>query len=143
MWTLHKAMNDRQNSRTAKANILVVEDDSSVATMMADLLTHTGCNAQTAWNAERAMRLAHDGDFSLITLDIDLPGANGFEICRRLKEDPRLCHTPVVFVTGRPHEEDQQRARGLGAVDYITKPFDALNFASRILSHVKAGGISN
>ena len=126
-----------------KTKILVVEDDSAVATMMADLLAHTGCNAQTAWNAENALRLAHDGNFSLITLDIDLPGADGYEICRRLKEDPRLCQTPVVFVTGRSKEEDQQRAFESGAVDYIAKPFDALNFASRILSHVKAGGISN
>lgn len=119
------------------ARILIVEDDTPLAMMMVSLLTRAGCDVQTAWNAEKAMRLAEDGDFDLITLDIDLPGTNGFEICSRLKENFRSCNTPMVFVTGRPHEEDRQRAFELGAVDYVTKPFDTLNFALRLLSHVR------
>jgi DNA-binding response OmpR family regulator len=96
----------------------------------------------TVENAEKALHLAQDSNFNLIMLEIGLPGVIGLEICR-LKEDPRLCQTPVVFVTGRPHEEAQRHAFEIVAVDYSTKPFDALKFASRILSHVKAGGISN
>src|SRR5580692_10993120 len=86
---------------------------------------------RTVENAEKALRLAQDSNFNLIMLEIGLPGMIGFEICRRLKEDPRLCQTPVVFVTGRPREEEQRHAFKIGAVDYSTKPFDTLKFASR------------
>jgi DNA-binding response OmpR family regulator len=122
---------------TEKAKILVVEDEPGVSMMMVFLLTRAGCDAQPAWNADKAMRLAQDEEFDLITLDIDLPGASGFEICSRLKQIPRHRATPVVFISGRPYEEDQRRAFELGAVDYIEKPFEALKFAGRILSHVK------
>ena len=128
---------------TAKPRILIVEDDTPLAMMMASLLTRAGCDVQTAWNAEKAIRLAQDEDFDLITLDVDLRGTNGFEICSRLKENPHLHDTPVVFVSGHPSEEYQQRTVELGAADYITKPFDALDFASRILSHIKTGGDLN
>jgi putative two-component system response regulator len=120
-----------------KIKILIVEDDTPLTMMIASLLTRAGCETREAWNAEKAIRLAQDEDFDLITLDVDLPGMNGFEICSRLKENFRSCDTPIVFVTGRPHEEDWQRAFELGAVDYISKPFDTLNFAARLLSHIK------
>jgi DNA-binding response OmpR family regulator len=120
-----------------KTRILIVEDDTPLAMMMVSLLTRAGCDVQTAWNADKAMRLAQDEDFDLITLDVDLPRTNGFEICSRLKENLRSCDTPIVFVTGRPHEEDRQRALELGAVDYISKPFQTLEFAARLLSHIK------
>jgi len=119
-----------------KARILIVEDDTPLAMMMVSLLTRGGCDVQTAWNAEKAMRRAEDEDFDLITLDIDLPRTNGFEICSRLKENPRSCDTPIVFVSGRPHDVDRQRAFELGAVDYISKPFQTLEFVPRILSHI-------
>jgi len=130
-------MNEGQNNGTAKAKILIVEDDEHVAMMMADLLTHADCEAEIAPTAKRGFELAEGNDFDLITLDVDLPDANGFEICSRLKSHPRSRDTSVVFISGRSHEADQQRAFALSAVDYITKPFDALNFARRILSHVK------
>jgi DNA-binding response OmpR family regulator len=120
-----------------KTRILIVEDDTPLAMMMVSLLTRAGCDVQTAWNADKAMRLAQDEDFDLITLDIDLPRTNGFEICSRLKENLRSCDTPIVFVSGRPHEEDRQRAFELGAVDYIAKPFQTLEFAPRLLFHIK------
>jgi DNA-binding response OmpR family regulator len=119
-----------------KTRILIVEDDERVALMMVNLLALAGCEAEIAPTAERTMQLAGEGGFDLIALDVDLPDANGFEICSRLKKNPHLCAAPVVFITGRLGEEDVQRGLGLGAVDYIAKPFDARNFGSRILSHV-------
>jgi DNA-binding response OmpR family regulator len=129
-------MSDAQTGQPPKARILIVEDDTPLAMMMVSLLTRAGCDVQTAWNVEKAMRLAQDEDFDLITLDVDLPRTNGFEICSRLKENFRSCDTPIVFVTGRPHGEDRQRAFELGAVDYIAKPFQTLEFAPRLLSHI-------
>jgi CheY-like chemotaxis protein len=122
---------------SGKAKILVVKDQTSVAMMMVFLLTRAGCDVAAAWNAEKALQLAQAGGFDLIALDVSLPGMNGFELCRRLKQNPRLRETPVVFVSGQLDEGEGQRARELGAVDCIKKPFEAINFASRILSHVK------
>ena len=121
-----------------KTNILIVEDEMPVAMMMAFLLHRVGCEVATATNAEQAVRLVQAADFDLITLDIDLPGGSGFEIFAHLKKLPCWQNPPVVFVSGRPYEEDQQRARELGAVDYILKPFEISDFVSRIKSHAKA-----
>lgn len=120
-----------------KAKILIVEEQISVAMMMVYLLTRTDCETEVATTGKKAMRLAEEGNFDLITLDVDLPDASGFEICRRLRENPRLYDTPIVFVSGRPCEQDVQRGLELDAVDYIAKPFDTLDFAPRLLSHIK------
>jgi DNA-binding response OmpR family regulator len=122
--------------------ILVVEDETPVAMMMAFLLHRAGCEVETATNAEQAVRLVQAADFDLITLDIDLPGGNGFEIFARLKKLPRWQNTPVVFVSGRSYEEDQHRARELGAADYILKPFDVSDFIFRIMSRVTEGAMA-
>lgn len=123
-----------------KARILVIEDEPSVSMMMVYLLTQAGCEAVTAWNAERGMRLAQEEEFDLIILDVSLPDISGFKIYHRLKQNPHLEDTHIL-VSGRPCEEDQRRAFELGAVDFIEKPFDAPDFVSRILSHVKAGAM--
>jgi DNA-binding response OmpR family regulator len=115
--------------------ILVVEDETPVAMMMAFILSRAGCEVETATNAEQAVRLVQAADFDLITLDIDLPGGSGFEIFARFKNLPNWQNPPVVFVSGRPYDEDQQRARELGAVDFINKPFELEDFVSRILGH--------
>ncbi len=124
---------------TRKPKILIVEDQPEVLSVMAYLLTRAGCDVSTAQTGTEGLQLARDEAFDVITLDIDLPGISGFEICRRLKRDPRLCHTPVIFVSGRLCEADRQCGRKLGAADCIAKPFDALAFVQRILSHTGAG----
>ncbi len=118
-----------------KAKILIVDDEMPVATMMAFLLIRADCDAKTALNAEKALRLAQTEKFDLITLDLDMP-INGFELFRRLKQIPHLTETPMVFVSGRATIENQQYALDeLGAADFIEKPF-GVEFAPRILSHI-------
>lgn len=121
-----------------KAKILVVEDHPDVLHTMVFLLEQGGCSVVDAQTGIQGLELARNGDFDLITLDVDLPGINGLEICRHLKRDPVLRQTPVIFVSGRSCDDDIRHGFALGAVDYITKPFDALKFVSRVLSHVKA-----
>jgi CheY-like chemotaxis protein len=121
-----------------KIQILIIEDEPGVSMMMVYLLTQAGCEAVAAWSAEEGMRLAQDGKFDLITLEVDLPGMNGFEVCRQLKDNPRSFDTPVVFVAWRDSLEDQQRGLELGAADYITKPFEPIDFISRIVSQAEA-----
>jgi len=126
-----------QNGSPAKAKILIVEDQTAVAMMMVYLLTRADCETEVAATGKRAFQLAEEGNFDLITLDVDLPDGNGFNLCSCLKQHPRLCHTPVVFVSGRSCLEDQQHGLDVGAADYITKPFETFEFAPRLLSHIK------
>lgn len=120
-----------------KPKILVVEDETSVAMMIVFLLTRAGCDAQAAWSLEKTLCLAEAHDFDLIVLDINMPQASGFDICRRLKEFSHLQDTPVIFMSGCPTLENQQRAFAMGAVDFIEKPFAPADFVSRILSHLE------
>ena len=126
----------KNETATDKPKILIVEDHPDVLNTMVFLLEREGCSVIAAQTGAQGMELARDGDFDLITLDIDMPGISGFEVCRRLKQDPVLRQTPVIFVSGRSCDEDINHGLALGAVDYITKPFDALTFVSRILSHI-------
>ena len=123
---------------TGKPKILIIEDDTPVAMMMVFLLARADCITEVATTGEKAMKLAETGNFDLITLDVDLPDANGFSLCGRLKEHPRLCNTPIVFVSGRSCEQDLHHGFEAGAVDYISKPFDTFEFSPRLLSHIKA-----
>jgi len=83
------------------------------------------------------LRLAQSQVFDLITLDLEIPGLNGFELFERLREIPHLAETPIVFVAGNASIENQQRGLDLGAADFIEKPFATQDFISRILSLVE------
>ncbi|HEY3932680.1 MAG TPA: response regulator [Verrucomicrobiae bacterium] len=120
-----------------ETKILIVEDDLPVAMMMTSLLALAGIESEVATTGQKALQKAADGHFTLITLNVDLPDVPGFEVCRRLKENP-FFHTPIVFVSGRPTEENQQRSHELGAVDFIAKPFRAEEFARRLLFHIQS-----
>ncbi len=115
------------------AKILVVDDQMAVAAMIRFLLTRAGCETQGALDAEKALRLAQTQAFDLITLDLEMPSLNGFELFKRLKEISHLAETPIVFVAGNASIENQQRGLALGAADFIEKPFDTQDFLSRIL----------
>jgi DNA-binding response OmpR family regulator len=121
-----------------KPKILIIEDQPDILEMMAFVLTDAGCEAQTAQSGNEGMQLARQPGIDLIVLDIDLPDIGGFEICRRLKEDPRVSRVPVIFITGRCCEESRRRGLALGAADYIEKPFDISHFVRRILFHVES-----
>ena len=116
----------------------MIEDETSAAFFMVILLTSAGCEVEVAAVPEKGIHLAEQGDFDLITLDVGLPGSNGFEIYRRLKEIPALRQTPIVFISGHCTLEDQQHGLDLGAADFITKPFEATDFIFRIKSLVKS-----
>ena len=120
-----------------KIKILVVDDQMAVALMMVFLLTQAGCDVEMALNGAKALQLAQTEIFDLITLDIDMPGVNGFVLFQSLKQIPHLKDTPMIFVSGNSTIENQQRALDLGAADFIEKPFDTQDFLSRILSQVE------
>jgi two-component system alkaline phosphatase synthesis response regulator PhoP len=126
-----------QNSLKTNVNILIVEDDAPLAKMLAYLLTRAGCDVMVAHTGIEGMQLAQEIQFSLITLDIDLPDLNGLDICKELQQRHYTRHTPIIFISGRPLEADIRSGLEAGAVDYITKPFSVSEFVSRILLHVR------
>ena len=129
--------NQTMTSTPIKPKILIIDDQSAVSDTMIYLLKRVGCDAVGAGTGAEGMRMAQEGAFDLITLDIDLPDISGLEVCRRLKQDPHLCRIPVIFVSGRLCEGNRPRCFELGAADYIVKPFDISVFVSRIFSHLK------
>lgn len=121
----------------AKWKVLIVEDEIPVAMMMVAALTYAGFDVATAHTGQKGLGLATTREFDLITLNVDLPDASGFDICRKLKLTPISRMTPVVFVSARSGEQDLQRGLELGAVDYIVMPFEATDFIFRIVSQAK------
>jgi DNA-binding response OmpR family regulator len=121
---------------TDKVKILIIEDDTPVAMMMVHVLSRAGCDVLVANTGRKGIELAQENKFDIITLAMDLPDISGFEICSDLKQRHHSRHIPIVLISGRPRNEDRQHALELGAADYITKPFDASEFVSRILSHI-------
>jgi DNA-binding response OmpR family regulator len=118
-----------------KLKILVVEDEPAVATMMTFFLTRAGYDVEVAFTGRSGLELAIEQKFDLITLDVDLPGINGFEIFRELKKRHISNRTPIIFLSGNSTEERQAKAFELGAADFIAKPFDMENFLWRVALH--------
>lgn len=117
-----------------QAQILIVDDEPANVAVLARLLsewtTHT---AQDGADVFRLLDLLHP---DLILLDIRMPGADGFEICRRIKADDRWRDIPVIFMTGLSTPENETMGLTLGAVDYISKPFSAAVVRARVRTHL-------
>lgn len=102
-------------------NVLIVEDDDSVARFLKQALAEAGHHPQIAGDGLTAYDLARGGSFDLILLDVMLPGMDGFQVCRRLRAVPVA--TPILLITARDALEDKIEGLDSGADDYIVKPF--------------------
>lgn len=114
--------------------ILLVEDETPTAMMMVYLLGRAGHQTELARTGRGAIDLASERRFDVIALDVSLPDLTGFEVCRDLKQRHISYQTPIVFMSGHATAERRQQAFELGAVDFIAKPFEALDFLNRIES---------
>lgn len=117
-----------------KPHILIVEDDPSIARLETDYLEIDGFQVTHCADGKTGLETAQKNPFDLIILDLMLPGMDGFEICRRLRE---TLETPLLIVSARSEDIDKIRALGLGADDYITKPFSPAELVARVKSHLK------
>lgn len=107
----------------SRDTVLIVDDTPTNVAMMAGLLKEK-YNTRVATNGEKALALASvDDPPDLILLDIDMPGMDGYEVCRRLKANSATEEIPIIFLTARTDADDEQKGFDLGAVDYIHKPF--------------------
>jgi DNA-binding response OmpR family regulator len=111
------------------ARILIVEDDPSLARVLADSLVDEGFQTQLAADGNSAISLAKSFAPDLVLLDIGVPGKSGLELCRLWREGPRI---PVIMLTARTLKEDKLRGLEAGADDYVTKPFDLEELVARI-----------
>jgi two-component system alkaline phosphatase synthesis response regulator PhoP len=119
--------------------VLVVEDEPDVAELIRFNLTKEGWDVTAAANGTDALRRARESRPDIILLDIMVPQLNGWEICRRLKQDPETAQIPVIMVTGRVEEGDKVLGFELGADDYVTKPFSPRELIARIRAVMRRG----
>ncbi|UCF30184.1 MAG: response regulator [bacterium] len=119
-----------------RKTVLVVEDKASLTKMLQFLFLSQGLNVQIAYNGEEALEKARSLHPSLILLDIMMPKMDGFQVLERLKEGEETARIPVIMLTARKSREDMKRATELGAVEYITKPFKAVEVVDKVLRHL-------
>ncbi|OLB41952.1 MAG: hypothetical protein AUI04_05935 [Candidatus Rokubacteria bacterium 13_2_20CM_2_64_8] len=122
----------RNASPQRRGRVLVVEDEPDVAELIRYNLVKEGWEVLTASSGAEALKRVREAHPDVVLLDIMVPHLNGWEVCRRLKEDPETRAIPVIMVTGRVEEGDKVLGFELGADDYVTKPFSPRELGARI-----------
>lgn len=123
-------MNEEQQS------ILIVDDEPNNLAILSNDLS-SSCRVLVAKSGEQALKRAFENEVDLILLDVMMPGLDGYEVCRRLKEDEATRDIPVIFLTARGEVKDETFGLALGAVDYIKKPFSLPIVRARVKNHLK------
>ena len=115
------------------SKILIIEDEVSIAELEKDYLELSGFEVDMEHSGDTGLDKALKNDFDLIILDLMLPGMDGFEICRRIREQKNI---PVLMVSAKKEDIDKIRGLGMGADDYITKPFSPSELVARVKAHL-------
>lgn len=115
------------------SKILIIEDEVSIAELEKDYLELSGFEVDMEHSGDTGLDKALKNDFDLIILDLMLPGIDGFEICRRIREQKNI---PVLMVSAKKEDIDKIRGLGMGADDYITKPFSPSELVARVKAHL-------
>lgn len=115
--------------------ILIVEDEKNIVDILSFNLGRDGYDTLEALDGKTGLQLALEQDPDLILLDLMLPGMNGFDVCRALREQGRT--TPVIMLTAREEETDKVLGLELGADDYITKPFSMRELLARVKANIR------
>ncbi len=117
--------------------ILVVDDTTTNLEIVLEILTNAGFEVVTEINGERALKQVESRLPDLILLDVMMPKIDGFETCKKLKQNPETCDIPVIFMTGNSDTDSKIKGLNIGAVDYITKPFHEEELLARIKTHLQ------
>ncbi len=117
--------------------ILVVDDNAKNIQVVANLLSEKGYDIEYALNGKDALQLVASEDFDLILLDIMMPEMDGFEVCKRIKEDAVKDEIPIIFLTAKTDTESIQKAFNQGGMDYINKPFNSNELLARVKTHIE------
>lgn len=115
-----------------KQTIIVLEDDTDISNLVRYHLQPIGFSIQTCTSGEQALAVARETAPQLFLLDIMVPGINGLEVCRKIRESKQHALTPIIFLTAKASEDDKIKGLELGADDYITKPFSPRELVARV-----------
>jgi PleD family two-component response regulator len=115
-----------------KSRLLIVEDDLDLAEMLNAYFRVQNYDVLTAAWGEEAVKMSNENEVDLIVLDIRLPDIDGYEVCRRIREQRTTKLTPIIFLTEKSERSDKLQGLNLGVVDYITKPFDIQELRLRV-----------
>ncbi len=115
------------------SKILIVEDEVAIAELEKDYLELSGFEVEVEHQGDIGLSRALKEEFDLIILDLMLPGVDGFEICRKIRETK---NTPIIIVSAKKDDIDKIRGLGMGADDYMTKPFSPSEMVARVKAHL-------
>lgn len=115
------------------SKILIVEDESAIAELERDYLELSGFDVEVANDGQTGLEKSMSEDYDLIILDLMLPEIDGFEICRQVRAEK---NTPIIMVSAKKDDIDKIRGLGLGADDYMTKPFSPSELVARVKAHM-------
>lgn len=115
------------------SKILIIEDEEAIADLEKDYLELSGFEVETEERGDTGLTRALKEGFDLIILDLMLPGVDGFEICKKIREEKNI---PVIMVSAKKDDIDKIRGLGLGADDYMTKPFSPSELVARVKAHL-------
>src|SRR5580704_7806368 len=119
--------------------IAVVEDEAELAALLEYNLTRSGYQTQLLSGSRGALKQMETWKPDLIVLDVMLPGDDGFELCRQIRQSAVLARTPVLFLTARSDEVDRVLGLEIGGDDYMTKPFSPRELLARVKAHLRRG----
>ena len=123
---------------TGVGRILLADDEASIQTLLTYPLRQDGYTVVSALDGEEALRAFATHNFNLVVLDLMLPKMNGFEVCRRIRDNSQV---PIIMLTAKDDEQDKVLGLELGADDYITKPFSLREFRSRVRAALRRAGM--
>ena len=115
------------------SRILIIEDEESIAELEKDYLELSGFEVEIENDGEAGLAKALHEDFDLLILDLMLPEVDGFDICRQVRQEK---NTPIIMVSAKKDDIDKIRGLGLGADDYMTKPFSPSELVARVKAHM-------
>ena len=115
------------------SKILLIEDEDSMADLERDSLELSGFEVEIENDGTKGLERAVNEEFSLLILDLMLPGVSGFDICRQVREEKNM---PIIMVSAKKDDIDKIRGLGLGADDYMTKPFSPSELVARVKAHL-------
>jgi signal transduction histidine kinase len=123
---------------TAKPpKILIVDDTQLNIEKLKDLLAPNNYQIECANDGRKALKLALNEEYDLMLLDIIMPGMDGFEVCKRMKQNHHTAQIPVIFLTGQTEPESIRKGFEAGAVDYVAKPFNKNELLARVKNHIE------
>lgn len=115
------------------SKILIIEDEEAIADLEKDYLELSDFEVTIENTGDKGLKTAMEGDFDLVILDLMLPGIDGFEVCRKIREEKNI---PIIMVSAKKDDIDKIRGLGLGADDYMTKPFSPSELVARVKAHM-------